>query len=109
MGMRFTHSFLIFIFLYIIIDFSTTYLFLQCGWKESNPIYFTHGFIGIFFMKILFIILLLSLRKVLLNLNFYNVWNITYFLFYVGAFVPIINNLSVVYTNATVLHHIGLM
>lgn len=107
--MKFTHSFFIFIFLYIVLDFSTTYLFLQCGWQESNPIYPVYGFAGIVVMKILFIILFISLRNVLLNLEFYKVWNTTYFLFYIGAFVPTINNLSIVYTDVTVFYYIGLI
>jgi hypothetical protein len=113
MGMKFTHSFLIFIALFIIGDISSTLLFLSNGGIELNPLYHTFGWIGIILSKIYvlvcFFLLKYAIEKIEITSRFNKVYTISYIFSYILCISVVLSNFTLYFTGLNLLEHIGLM
>jgi len=113
MGMKFTHSFLIFIFLYIIGDISSTLLFLSNGGIELNPLYHCFGWIVIILLKIFAIGCLFSMKYVIIKIDsesrLNNVYTISYIFAYILCISVVLSNFILYFTGLNLFQHIGVM
>jgi len=113
MGMKFTHSFLIFVFLFIIGDVFSTLLFLSNGGLELNPIYHYFGWIGVILSKIYvlvcFFLLKYAIEKIEITSRFNIIYTISYIFVYTLCILVVLSNLTLYFTGFNLLEHTGLM
>lgn len=113
MGMKFTHSFLIFIFLFVIGDISSTLLFLSNGGVELSPVYHYFGWIGVILSKIYvlicFFLLKYAIEKIEITSRFNKVYTISYIIGYILCISVVLSNFILYFTGLNILEHAGLM
>jgi hypothetical protein len=113
MGMKFTHSFLIFIFLFIIGDISSTLLFLSNNGIELNPLYHYFGWGGVVLSKIYVLVCLFSLKYAIEKIEITSRFNIVYTISYIFAYIlcisVVFSNFVLYFTGLNLFQHIGLM
>jgi len=113
MGMKFTHSFLIFIFLFIIGDISSTLLFLSNGGIELSPLYHYFGWAGVILYKVYVLVCLFSLKYAIEKIEITSRFNIVYTISYIFAYIlcisVVFSNFVLYFTGSNLFQHIGLM
>ena len=112
MGMKFTHSFLIFIILFIIGDISSTLLFLSNGGIELNPLYHLFGWTGIILLKLFAVACLFSCKYLILKIDsnsiFNDVYTIVYIFLYILCIIIVLSNLTLYFTGLNLFQYVGM-